>query len=763
MSRRLIGFLAAAVLAAIAAAPASANHGPLTGHLPPSNANVDLVSKLRLSNAVPESVTDVATYRDTAFLGRWDVPDCPGGFWSVDISNPRRPRELGFVQSPADVYLTEGLHAMRLTTRAFTGDILVVSQETCEGEGSGGVSIYNVTNPRNPVPLALGRGDTEGGARAHDSHSAFGWDAGNRAFVALVDNEEGIDGDIDFLEITDPRNPVYLGETGLADWRPAQDNLSYGEDAGVHDLIVRRVEGRWEMLASYWDAGYVRIDVTDPANPRYIADSDHPAVDPLTRVPISEGNAHEAEWDRCPEEGVRSRFPCGDVRYILGADEDFSPYRPFMEVTTGAGAGPAQSGEFGFTLPLSEGFPNGVTGPTVFGGTACPGQDLNRNGMDDYAEIPAASTIPVNPGEQPVLVTQRGGTPACFFSDKIRAGEDKGYRVVLVGNHHIGAGGGLFPNAFVCGGQGSPVRGTAAALCIGHRLLHELFGDPAEYTPSSTTLAPDMPAVGTVGARIRARGDVFDSWGYLNLINADTMRHIDHYAVPQAVDPRFARGSGDLTIHEITTDPTGDVGYIAWYSAGFRVVDYSRGDLREVGHHIDVAGNNHWGVELNVRRDGRLFALASDRDFGLYIYRFGTDLRPTKASGRRVARVGQTFSYRLRVANTGTISETNTVVRDRLPRGLQFVSASATQGRCSYRAASRTVVCNLGRLRDDAGAAFVTIRVRATRAGTVRNTAIVSGRKAEYDIGNNTVRAVTRVLRAPRPAAPLPALTGKNG
>jgi hypothetical protein len=433
-------------------------------------------------------------------------------------------------------------------------------------------------------------------------------------------------------------------------------------------MIVRRVEGRWEMLASNWDAGYIRVDMTDPANPQYIADSDHPAVDPLTNVPISEGNAHEAEWDRCPEEGVRSRFPCGDVRYILAADEDFSPYRPVLEVTTGPTPGAQQAGEFGFTRPLSTNFPNGVTGPTVFGGTACPGQDLNANGVDDFAEIPAAASIPVNPGEQPVLVTMRGGSPACFFSDKIRAGEQKGYRIVLVGNHHAGAAGGLFANAFICGGQGSPVLGTASALCIGHRQLHSLFRDTPEYTPPSTTLTPDLPAVGTIGDRISARGDVFDGWGYMHLINADTMAHIDSYAVPEALDPRFAQGFGDLSIHEVTTDPTGDVGYVAWYSAGFRVVDYAGGNLVEVGRYIAPRGSDVWGVELNVRRDGRLYALASDRSFGLQIFRFGTDLRPTKASSPRRTRVGNTVRYRIGVRNAGTIAETNTVILERLTR-----------------------------------------------------------------------------------------------
>jgi uncharacterized repeat protein (TIGR01451 family) len=385
----------------------------------------------------------------------------------------------------------------------------------------------------------------------------------------------------------------------------------------------------------------------------------------------------------------------------------------------------------------------------VWAGTGCPGEDLNGNGLDDRAEVPAAATIPTPAGQQPIAVFTRG---LCFFSDKIATGEMKGYRMVAIGNHHVGAGEGLTPNAFICGGQGSPVAGTASAICIGHRAMHLIFEPTADYTGPSFTA--DMPPVGTIGATATARAGVFDGWGYLHLIDAGPatgpakLRHVDAYAVPEALDPRFARGFGDLSIHEITTDPTGDVGYIAWYAAGFRVVDYSGGTLEEVGRYIDSQGSNLWGVELNVRRDGRLFALASDRDYGLYIFRFGTDLRPTKVSSPRRTRVGNTFSYRIAVGNTGTITETATVLRDRLPRGVRFVSASATQGRCSYRAATRTVVCNLGRLVNDAGRVFVTIRVEALRTGTLRNVATIQGRKAEYDFGNNSARATTRVLPA---------------
>jgi len=760
MKRPVLGLLAVLVLALAATTSAWANHGPLTGHLPPSNANVDLVGKLKVSDVVPGWVTDIATYRDTAYLGAWntrcgETPSVSGGFWVIDIKDPTNPRELKFVSAPPGTYQTEGLHAFRMTTPAFTGDVLAVSNETCDDGGQGGISLYDVTNPANPVPLKIGFGDTQDTAPfAHDSHSVFAWDAGDKAYAVFVDNFEQGTGDVDIADITDPRNPVLISEKGLDDWPAAQDNLAFGGSPNNHDMIVRRVEGHWLLLISYWDAGYVVVNVDNPANPIYVKDSDFPTTDPLTGFSPPEGNAHEAEWDRCPEEGVRSNFPCGDVRYILGADEDFSAYRlTDFRMTTGPNAGVFQGGEFGFTPTMATNYPDGIMqGPTVWGGTGCPDLDSDGDGISDRAEVPAAASIatPLGAGETKIIVFTRG---TCFFSEKIESGQLAGYNAVAIGNSHAATAGGANPDGAFCGGQGHEYTKTASAVCIGHRMMHLLFNDPPAYTGAN---GADMPALGTVGQKIRARSE-FDGFGYLNLINADTMQHIDAYTVPQALDPRFAQGFGDLTIHEVTTDPTGDVGYLAWYSAGFRVVDYSGGDLQEVGHYIDEKGNDIWGVELNVRKDGRIFALGSDRDYGLYIYRFGTDLRPVKASSPRTTRVGNTISYRLRVANSGTIAETNTVLTDRLPRGVRFVSASATQGSCGYRAATRTVTCNFGRLIEDAGSAFATITVRAMRRGVIRNVAMVNGRKTEYDIGNNKAATTTRV----RGAIVGPALTGR--
>ena len=736
--------------------PASAeHHGAPGGHLPPSSANVDLVSRLQVSNVRPEWVADVATYRDTAFLAGW-APMCAeatnqrGGFWSIDIRNPRRPREVGFVAAPAATYLTEGMHAFRLTTPAFTGDVLAVSNEQCTAAGQGGMSLYDVTNPAAPVPLVIGAGDTDDTAPlAHSSHSIFAWDVGAKAYAVLADNIDGTEGDVDIFDITDPRNPVKIKETGADDWPAAQDNLSFGDQAFIHDVIVRRVEGKWQMLISYWDVGYVVLDVTNPAAPVYMKDSDTPATPDLglTNDVPQEGNAHEAEWDRCPEEGVRSRFPCGDVRYILAADEDFGPYRTGeFRITTGPNARTyASVGVSGAASPAS--LPDRkLNGPTVYGGYACP----------TSPPPPQRSSVPLTlaPGEEAILVVQRGpgGSPAsphdptdppadpggCFPGEKAEVAFDAGWDAVLFVNRHNGPP--QSDNPPFCGSGG--FTSVVVGVCTTHEAYHRLFNTTPDFDVPYDPEPNTEPNIGARGEKIEVAA-LFDGWGYMRLLNADTMEQIDAYAVPEALDERFASGFGDLSIHEITTDPTGDVGYAAWYAAGFRVVDYSGGDLREVGHYIAPEGSDIWGVELNVRRDGRLFSLASDRNYGLYIFRFGTDLQVSTSNARGT--VGRTMTLRSTVRNDGTIAETNAKWQGRLPRGVHAMGVFSSQGRC--RVTGRIVNCNLGRIAED-GRAGIVLRVMSERPGTLRPDTLVSGRKAEYDVGNNSDRAVLRVRSA---------------
>ena len=88
------------------------------------------------------------------------------------------------------------------------------------------------------------------------------------------------------------------------------------------------------------------------------------------------------------------------------------------------------------------------------------------------------------------------------------------------------------------------------------------------------------------------------------------------------MDPKYAKGYGDLSVHEVATSLVrDDLAYLSYYAGGLRVVRIERGKLVEAGRFIDRDGNNLWGVQV-FRHRGREYVAASDIDFGLYVFRY---------------------------------------------------------------------------------------------------------------------------------------------
>ena len=95
----------------------------------------------------------------------------------------------------------------------------------------------------------------------------------------------------------------------------------------------------------------------------------------------------------------------------------------------------------------------------------------------------------------------------------------------------------------------------------------------------------------------------------------------DSYAVDEALDEEFATGHGELSVHEVKTDPRRNVNlaYLSYYDAGARVVEFSnRRGLVEKGFFIDEGGSHFWGTFPHYvgEREGAPLLLFSDRDFG---------------------------------------------------------------------------------------------------------------------------------------------------
>lgn len=590
-------------------------HGGDTGHLPASSKNVALIGKLDSLTAVDGGISDVAGFKKHAYLGAFH-PECTGrnpgsqggGVHVVDVRDPEAPRKVAWIPAHPNSYVGEGVHVFSMATPHFTGDVLVHNNETCDGNkfAPSGASMWDVTDPANPKPLNLNFGDATPritNQTYHTTHSVQGWSVGSRAFVALQDNQELKD--VDIVEVTDPSNPVVISEQGLEDWPGAYGSYANGETVNHHDMQVQKIDGHWYMAVSYWDAGQVLLNIDDPANPTFVTDSDYGSPDPeMPDFQIAEGNSHQSYWS-------------SDGKYLLSTDEDFSSSRTLFKITSGPHAGAFSAGSFGWTPPLPEA---GMTGTTVYGGSGCE-EDVNGNGVSDRAEVPSAAQTGAD-----IVVFTRG---TCFFSKKTESGQLAGYDGVIVAQSHGGTRNGLLPDAFICGSQGHAYTPTIPGICIGHRASHLLFDDQPGYSGPDVAAGGDMPAIGTLGAGISAK-NTYDGWGYVHQHDGMTLAEQDTYAVPEALDEKYATGYGNLTVHEVKTDPRDGkyLAYASWYDAGLRVMSFGEGGIKEVGHFIADGGNDFWGVyplmqgRATERTSARPLLMMSDRDSGLWIFRY---------------------------------------------------------------------------------------------------------------------------------------------
>ncbi len=158
----------------------------------------------------------------------------------------------------------------------------------------------------------------------------------------------------------------------------------------------------------------------------------------------------------------------------------------------------------------------------------------------------------------------------------------------------------------------------------GFRLLGVEPG--AGYTCDSSAAAggTSTPAGPSVPVDISA---VFDGWGYThmyktNLAEGAKMQEVDFYAPPENQDEAYAENFGDMSVHEVATDPDKNLVYVSHYALGMRVLSYAGTGLKEVGAFVEAGGSNYWGVEVH-KFDGKTYILGSDRDRGLRIFTFG--------------------------------------------------------------------------------------------------------------------------------------------
>ena len=161
----------------------------------------------------------------------------------------------------------------------------LVSNGAVAAPGQGGISIYDVTNPLMPRALKQN-------FLPFQVHNTFIYQQGNKAFVVVVDDEN--ERDVHIVDITNPNAPKEVAVTGQPDFEAIEpiDNIGVNE-VFLHDVTVQQNNGRVIAYLSYWDGGLILLDITNPRVPVFLGDSDYLNPDPLSGV-APEGNSHAA-------------------------------------------------------------------------------------------------------------------------------------------------------------------------------------------------------------------------------------------------------------------------------------------------------------------------------------------------------------------------------------------------------------------------------------------------------------------------------------
>ncbi|HJR46362.1 MAG TPA: hypothetical protein VJ927_12245 [Actinomycetota bacterium] len=297
----------------------------------PVSENFEVLSHLKLKGRSPEAdvfVYDHARGGKHAYLGTGGFPCAARGVQIVRTERPRFPRRVARAAARPGTS-TEDVVVARIGGR----DIMATGVQVCGDGGVGGLALYNVTNPSEPRAMSFMRMPAFG---VHELDIAVRPDGRVLALLAVPVVEAGPifgeaprGGDFRIVDITRPKNPVaisdfgVIGDSALADFSGgAEVDIVFrglGVDPTHLDHSARAADDGMTAYVSYWDAGVLKFDISDPAAPVLLARTMYP--------PEAEGNAHSLV-----------PYDVDGERYLLQNDEDYFADAHLAVTSTATGA-----------------------------------------------------------------------------------------------------------------------------------------------------------------------------------------------------------------------------------------------------------------------------------------------------------------------------------------------------------------------------------------------------------------------------------------
>ena len=545
-----------------------------------SASNMSLVGSLEL----PGGAADVWVHGDFAYVGTWYEPECPGlGVKIVDVSDPSAPALVGSLAQHEGTS-AEDFTVISVQSPTFEGDLLAVGLQTCADAGLNGVEFWDVTDPTQPQFLSFFEtADTTG---VHEMSLIQRPSDGLVLASLAVPYAENPDteqlGEYQFVDATDPLNPVLLSEWSIGDRLEVDVFGGQGQYVAIYGHSVTVNPEGTRAVLSYWDAGFVILDISDASNPTFLGKTTYPVED--------EGEAHSSAL-------------ANDGTLLVAADEDLMPSVQGTRVNAPVDlAGEIESAEGGATLPLFDLEP--LSGDLVYLGRACPeGDEETGTGV----AVPGGDPLLGDPAGKIALI-DRG---ICSFDYKIERAEAAGAIAVVMVQNQADE-----PPFSMGGGDVAIDRpGVMIGLADGDQIKAALEAG----TTVNVTLDDDIVSS-------------YNDWGYLRLFDITDPANpveVGRFGTENTfTDPLNGPPTPDgiYSVHNPLVE--GDLVFASWYSDGVRAIDISDpANPVEVGFFIPppVAALSFgtgdqadvWGV---VKQGDLLFL--SDQDYGLWIVRY---------------------------------------------------------------------------------------------------------------------------------------------
>lgn len=415
---------------------------------------------------------------------------------------------------------------------------------------------------------------------------------------------------------------------------------------------------------------------------------------------------------------------------------------PVGDTSSGAGNVIAFNGGGGVVLPFNASMRVPIRGNSIHsnGGLGIdlnadgvtqndPGDsDFGANGRQNFPKIVAASTTFTQTRVQGSLLTSPGEYSVDIYSSPDCDSSGFGEGATFVGSANVivdNTGQGLFdvsfdrviPSSYLTA-SATDIRGSTSEFSSCFAL------DPAEL---SITLQ-DSPDPVLAGQQLSYQAGVFNSGP--NTATAVMLTDV----LPSSVIPvSVVSSQGNCVLAQTVTCELGAI---------------ENGASASVAINVKVKGtapstiSNTASVKAAESQANR----SNDSATATTSVNAAADLALTMSDSPDPVVAGAQLTYTIGAQNRGPNNATNVTVRDALPAGVSFVSASASQGTCSF--AGGVVNCLLGTIAGSEtlfGTASVTIRVVPQSPGTLSNSAQINADQGDPDAANNTAAATTMV------------------